>query len=862
MPLRIIFCTLWLLITTGLPGSAQERVPLVENPAYQSGLRALRDELPELAVTRFEKALETLKEDDPELPEVQLRLIEALVRSGQLEKALSHFELPSLSQNWTALFWKARALLSLGHYYDAATTLEQLSDCDDPGLRRLATLTRARLLAGLGNPREALPLLEGLAQDKDAATVAEANLLRASLLLDAEDLESAALLLSGTKPEAPSLRRQQQYLEARLALGRKDWPAASTLFRELTEDPRNLPRPLFLGAVLGHSDALAGLDQMDEAVSFLLVFLDARPDTSFLDPFFTRLIPWSTGNDTLQELVQARLLAWSDSTIPKGNPTLHSLQDPVATALAHALDAPPSNLNTFSLYHRALHLAAKNDPGSVATARLLLARLRLENPTHPLALTSLLETGHLHLGDKNPAMALASIEALGELAPSGPIRTEAAELAGRIRFAEGDYRGAAEAFARARSSLRDANRELTTTNHGLSLLLSGDSDRFTELLASLDNEEVVLALRIERALLRASNNEPDAKGLLDSLLRSHPGHRRAVEARLAIAELSVTMKPTDPSMALAQLDSIDPAQHTGKIPLRHLLARLKLGEITGEWEDAITEAGAYLRTHRAPEEVSVLLKLGEAFYLNGNYNQAHIQFLQAAKRGSLEEHREVALFFAAKAALRVGIDKARADGLALLREVASQNGRLAGEARLQMGRAYIDIAEPEKALSELAPLLDPAANPSSRTDALLLAAEARRALGDSSHLAECLGIYEELLADPELPYALGNQVHFLKGLTLEQLDKPGLALEVYYRVINGDTLGKDEIVTEWKWFYDCGFSALRLLEESKRWRSAFGVAIILREAGGYRWEEAAKRADSLQLEHQIWNDTAPAPPGN
>ena len=135
-----------------------------------------------------------------------------------------------------------------------------------------------------------------------------------------------------------------------------------------------------------------------------------------------------------------------------------------------------------------------------------------------------------------------------------------------------------------------------------------------------------------------------------------------------------------------------------------------------------------------------------------------MRFQQAAESENGEAHREVALFFAAKSAMRVGTANARADGLELLQEVSTQNGPLAAEARLQLSRAYIDIGENEKALAELKALLAPDAKASSRIEALMLAADAHRALGGATHLSKCQEIYDGLLADPEMLDTVRSQV--------------------------------------------------------------------------------------------------------
>ena len=67
MLLRHIPCTLWLLVAASPLASGQKVVPLADDPDYQEGLRALGHELPELAATRFEEALNDRKDDDPGL---------------------------------------------------------------------------------------------------------------------------------------------------------------------------------------------------------------------------------------------------------------------------------------------------------------------------------------------------------------------------------------------------------------------------------------------------------------------------------------------------------------------------------------------------------------------------------------------------------------------------------------------------------------------------------------------------------------------------------------------------------------------------------------------------------------------------
>ena len=77
--------------------------------------------------------------------------------------------------------------------------------------------------------------------------------------------------------------------------------------------------------------------------------------------------------------------------------------------------------------------------------------------------------------------------------------------------------------------------------------------------------------------------------------------------------------------------------------------------------------------------------------------------------------------------------------------------------------------------------------------------------------------------------------------------------ESYYRVINRENLPKGEEPTEWHWFGVCGFSAVELLEQGKRWRSALAILRKLAESGSPYANEAAIRSKALQHKHQIWD---------
>ena len=82
--------------------------------AYQQGVEALNDQLPELASKRLREALGQNDLSDAARAEVFVRLGEALVREGKSAEALAVLDQGALAATPEAPFWKAQALAGVG----------------------------------------------------------------------------------------------------------------------------------------------------------------------------------------------------------------------------------------------------------------------------------------------------------------------------------------------------------------------------------------------------------------------------------------------------------------------------------------------------------------------------------------------------------------------------------------------------------------------------------------------------------------------------------------------------------------------------------------------------------------------------
>lgn len=832
---------------------AQE-TPSAARTAYENGLRALSDNLPQLAVTRFRNALEETAPDDPLVPQVQLRLGEALVRSGSPADALE--VLSGLPDDPVATYWTAHSHLLAGRLSEAESVFARLAGEDAGDLREPSLLIRARILASLGNQAALATILDELDQSPNPATVSTSHLIRAASLLSQGEVEEAGSTLAATDPATPGQESLHNYLAARAALDQGDPGEAAALLKNLLPGSEGRSRPLMHAASIAYADALHQAGESDAAIDFLIDYLTRNPGSPDAAACFDRLTDWSRGVDALRELVDNRLLEWTK------RPTygfLQAREDPIAESVSSQSAQPPSPLAPPALLYRARHLAERNDEKSVRQAKRLLARLRTETTDPSLVAESLLETSRLHLATQNQEAALSALRALELCAPSQGLRTRAAELIGVVRYESADYEKAADAFERVGDYLGARAEASDQLNLGLSLLMTGAGEEFEGLVSSLKSGALREALELERLLLQASELKPEARDGLDAFLRAHPRNRRTAEARLALAELSVLYEPRDLTMAEAQLQSIDPSALGDRaLVLRHLLASLSLADSTGEWDIAIASGNAYLLNFpKSPLSPMVRLKLAQAYFLNSDFNKAQRIFQQLAADEEAARYREVALFFAARSALRVLTPEAREEAISLLEEVLAEEGPLAGEARLLLVRAQLDAGAPREALDTLAPLLSAEMPMGERLDALVLQAEAYRALGTSAGDEKAVAILDDCLAWEGLRYADSNRLHYLKALTLEQLGRDEEALDTLYRVVNFENLPAGESISEWTHFYDCGFKAVRLLGERDDWKGAYAIARKLASSGGPRSNEAAKRARAIQLEHMIWDEEQP-----
>ncbi|MDB6071119.1 MAG: hypothetical protein JWL81_2290, partial [Verrucomicrobiales bacterium] len=327
LPLLLLF----LAAAAPWPGQAQSGPPVPVIPAappapsklpeYQQATAALRDRLPEVAIVKLRRALDSGKlKPDQALP-LRLLLAEALVRADQPDQVLPLTEDPAMAPLPEARFWRAQALARMNRWQDAELLFASLSTLTDFKLATETVFSRAGMLAALGEPDRASRLLVPLRSPAGTPTAQRAGLWLAELRLSAgSPAEAEALLDEIAPPSAGKRPPEQQYLKARIALATPGADRAQTadgLFAVLAAGGPEVPVRLQQAARLGRVRALRAQAKTDEAIPILRQILSGNPTPTpeILDAAFQEL-------ETLNHPPSAEMESFLGSLAANADPAL------------------------------------------------------------------------------------------------------------------------------------------------------------------------------------------------------------------------------------------------------------------------------------------------------------------------------------------------------------------------------------------------------------------------------------------------------------------------------------------------------------------------------------------------------------
>jgi len=852
-------------LVSATPAAAVAITEMESITPYQQGVQALVDRLPDLAVTRFEEAFKIPNLTVEQNREILYRLTEAQVRANQPEKAIVTLNSKFFNDHPEKEFWLAQALAAQGKYIEAIEHFKKL----DPksGYTNEATLSLASLQLALSFRDEAVLNYLKSAQSKDEVTKLKATTTLAEIYLENGDLKKAKTTIESI-PDGSKTGILKTVLDAQLALTSKNYPAAIEKYSTFFNGEQKLHPRLYQIALIGLADARHAAGQTQEAVLGLTDFISSHQDSPILLPAFERLSAWATVPMLPTDPFYLQLRKWAEreqESAPNFGLNLGSdfIVSPLAPAMA--LNTTNPYLRAIAHYYYAIHTAQLDIAGSLTKAQFELSAFRIAYPQHALLGASIFDSSKIQLKQKKRLDALRTLQSLTDLARANEItlapesQSQAGFIAGILSVEQDNYSDALKAFELAARSNNTHLARAAKINLGLSALRSADLAAFDAQQEKITDKELATQLSIERALWLAHQKHPDAREALNSFLLKNPQNPRSVDARIALASICATQPPLDSLLSKALIDSVDSSKLSEEQFTDFTRTSYLLAELQQDWPAAIATLDTYFEKFPSNVNTSEFeMRKGLALYRNGEHNKSRQLLGKIAIENPESPLTAFCHYYAGMAARLEGTPQALKESVDLFENVIQIKGALALEARIQQARVLLDINRTEEAKISLNIVYKAAStSPQQREIGILLATALHTQGGENSgQYTKAIAIYDKLLTHKNLPLAWNNQIHYMKGQTLESMQQDKLALDSYYQVINKENIDSNapEIQQEWKWFYQCGFKAIALLEKKQDYRAAVAIAKKIAAYGGPESEAYNKRARALEMQHMIWEE--------
>ncbi|MEK6196134.1 MAG: tetratricopeptide repeat protein, partial [Deltaproteobacteria bacterium] len=397
-------------------------------------------------------------------------------------------------------------------------------------------------------------------------------------------------------------------------------------------------------------------------------------------------------------------------------------------------------------------------------AMALLARLRSQHPAHTLPPTelylelssaSLLETAYLQLKQNQPDQATFTLSVMEKIAFSPRLKNHANFLRGHLLAKESKLKTSLTAFNNARESSSQDIANAASINTGIMALKATNMKAFQNVMESTQDAKIRTSLILERALWKCSQFDTTGRSELETFILNHPTHPRENEARMALAAACVNISPSDVTLAKAQLDITSPRlpDPVNQLTITRILIRAE--KLTQNWSAAAAAAEKFILTFKDdPNIPAIMLKQGQAYYHNEDYNKARRIFQDITDKYPDSPSSPYASFYAAMSARLGGTIQAREECIGLFQAIIDSKHALSSEARIQQSRVLIDLRKYAEAETCLKPLLK-----SKKTPAFMYRGAGvlmgdclhRQGSSDSNKYEQAITIYNKLLKETTLP---------------------------------------------------------------------------------------------------------------
>ncbi|MCE9519006.1 MAG: tetratricopeptide repeat protein [Verrucomicrobia bacterium] len=475
---------------------------LKDRGEYQAALRALADQLPQVAALKFERLLQDSSLSHSEVVRVAERLTDALVRAKQPEKvlvALTFFDVPD------AAFWKAQALVLQGKFREAETELRAYLNLKSGRYRDLAGLMLGQVLIGQGRENTGRKQLKLLSESQDVE-VASLSRLWAN---ESESLSgrSAATLrrLAGSDLDG----RAMEFVKGAALVEAGEGREADRILRKLVKESEGNPVRLQHAIVVRLAEAWELQGRQRSAEKLLQRFINESEDSPFFDRAFAIL-------DRVKSTEETDTLEWYGKWAAQ----------PGATEKKY-----------HAMYYQARNLA---EAGKVEDALRGLEAFHEGGMSHPRSSEAMRLLMALHGSQHNDDRVLELAREWRSWNGTGGEDT-VDFLTGMIRFSRREFSDAVALFQHSAELASDlVQKQRAIYNMGVAALLGGLPQPYSRAVVLLtENKEADSSagnLELERALHLALLRDGAAEEALREFLKSYPDDPRWVEAQIALAE--------------------------------------------------------------------------------------------------------------------------------------------------------------------------------------------------------------------------------------------------------------------------------------------------------------------------------------
>lgn len=815
----------------------QEKTRLSDRADYQAALRASKEGIHDVAALKFERLIKDKQLTQAEIATVSERLVDALIRSQETQKALialTLFDVPETA------YWRAQAYIMQGKLREAEWELK--SYIATPGrYAAYAKLSLGQTLIAQGRENTGRKEFKELLNYPNPEIARQARLYSYESEVISHRSSEVMKRLGPERGDDKSLEFVKACGWLELGEGKK---AESILKRILSSQPPP-SMTLHSAATVRLAEAYVKQGRTRNAEKLLIQFLGEPTESPHYEQAFALLNEVSKEED-------------DDNAINKVGEWA-------------AMEAP-TDRNALALFYLAQWLLAEGRGDHAVGFLEAFCTLHPNHARNGEALRMLMsQYGAMRADDRVLELTHVWKQRFGV---GGDDATD--YLTGMIRFSRSEYQDAATLFERSAKTATDAfQQQRAIYNMAVASFFGGDKSRFQQCLTQLKNpagteapspgdpDNQAARLLLEQALNLATSKESEAETALQEFLKLHFEHPRAVEAHLALAELYLLDVPARTKAANEELKKANLIQGLTdewkeKIDYTTLWSR----EADGDLEGVVKEGSAYLdHWKQSFRRDQVRIKVAQSYYRLENYAKAESQFEALEDEQPESAFAEVALFFAGKSAMALITPEGLEKAISLWEEVVARNGLLMREAQRQQALAKRRQGKESDALAVIETLLNSKPQPEG-DEKLALLMEKGELLSlmfkrDPKHLDAAIQIFYGMLHDATAPRVwrsrsgyLLSQIYIQAGKNVEALEACNDVVEDCFTAISQSTALTPQ---EYLWLYRSGFAAIEMLEAKQQWEAAARLADRLAVAGGERSEEAKLRATRLRLEHFLWD---------